>query len=121
MSVDCKGYIGYTITLKENLNHDDFDFFHEFEEKYPEYSDYQNDLKNKPILIIDGMNGLYARLCFIDEILEECWIEGEDYIKLRKPSIPRRIKDELNKIYQLMYDEKLDENQIDYALWFHFV
>ena len=26
MSVSCEAYIGYTVTLKENLNSDDFDF-----------------------------------------------------------------------------------------------
>ena len=38
MSVDCTGYIGYTVTLKRDLDSDDFDFFNDFDDEHKEYS-----------------------------------------------------------------------------------
>ena len=120
MSVDCEAFIGYTITLKEALSHEDFDFFAKFTNKHNEYNQWNHDSKSKVKLYQDGMNGLYARLVYIDEHIEECWITGKDYFPLRSKSIPNDIYDELNKAYKLMYKKDLDKNLIEYSLWFHF-
>ena len=118
MSVNCEAYIGYTVTLKTNLNRDDFDFFEEFEGKHSEYNQY--DCKGKVQFVIDGMWGNYARFVFVDEYIEESWVEGEDYFLLKRVSVvPDNVYEELNKAYNAMYNVDLDKNLIEYALWFH--
>lgn len=120
MSVSCEAYVGYTVTLKEYLSSEDFDFFADFEDEHGEYNLY--DCKGKVLFVVDGMNGDYARFVFVDEHIEECWVVGKDYFPLRSPSaIPDNVYYELNKAYKLMYDKELDKNLIEYALWFQFV
>lgn len=118
MSVRCEQYIGYTITLKTDLKHEDFDFFNEFTEEHMEYNQY--DCKGKVLLVIDGMCGEYARLVFVDNDIKDSWTDGDEYIVLRNSAVPDDIYNELNKAYRLMYDKDLDKDLIEYALWFHF-
>lgn len=120
MSVDCKAYIGYTVTLKESLTDNDFDFFNNFEDEHGEYSQWEFKGKEKVRLIVDGMCGYYARLVFVDEKIEDCWINGKDYFALKYPPIPDDVYEQLNKAYKLMYQKDLDKNMIEYALWFQF-
>ena len=121
MSVSCEAYIGYTVTLKKGLNHEDFDFFGKFTEEYPEYGDYNGEShKDKVTLIVDGMNGCYARLMYVDKHIENCWIEDETEFRLRCENIPDDVYEELNKAYTLMYNKRLDDCLIEYSLWFHF-
>ena len=116
MSVDCTGYVGFTVTLKENLSHDDFNFFGEFSENHSEYNKY--DCKGSAHLVVDGMNGFFARLIFVDEVIRDCMVDGKDYFCLKSPNIPDHVYSELNKAYQLMYGHPLDVKNIEYALWF---
>lgn len=116
MSVDCEAYIGYTVTLKTDLNGEDFDFFGNFSETHTEYNLY--DCKGKVLLVVDGMNGDYARFIFVDEHIENCWIDGKDYFPLKSPSVPNNVYEELNLAYELMYGKELDASLIEYALWF---
>ena len=118
MSVSCEAYVGYTVTLKTNLNSDDFDFFMDFSESHSEYNQYHS--KGKVQLVVDGMCGEYARLVFVDEHIEECWIEGKDYFPLKSLAVPDNVYEELNKAYKTMYGGELDEGLIEYALWFQF-
>lgn len=118
MSVDCEGYIGYTVTLKTDLNGEDFDFFNDFSETHYEYNQYH--CKGKVLLVVDGMCGEFARLVFVDEHIKECWIEGKNYFALKSQNIPDKAYDELNKAYRLMYGQDLDKSLVEYALWFLF-
>lgn len=118
MSITCEAYIGWTVTLKENLNSNDFNFFNEFCEQHDEYCQY--NCKGKVLLSVDGMCGHYARLTYVDEHIEECWIEGKDYFPLKNLIIPDDIYAILNEAYRLLYDKDLDKNLIEYALWFQF-
>ena len=118
MSVSCEAYIGHTVTLKTNLNGKDFDFFDDFMETHGEYNQY--DCKGKVLLVVDGMNGSYARLVYVDEHIEECWVEGKHYFPLKNPAIPDNVYEELNKAYHLMYGKELDKTLVEYALWFGF-
>ena len=118
MSVDCEAFIGYTVTLKKDLKGEDFEFFCSFGDEHPEYNQY--DCKGKVLLVTDGMCGDYARLIFVDEHIEECWIEGKDYYPLKSQSIPDDVYDELNKAYKLVYGKDLDKDLVEYALWFQF-
>lgn len=118
MSVSCEAYIGYTVTLKEALTHDDFDFFVDFEETHSEYNQY--DCEGKVLLCVDGMCGKYARFVFVEEHIKECWIVGKDYFSLKGQSVPDNVYEQLNNAYKLMYNKDLDKAMIDYALWFQF-
>ena len=128
MSVDCEAYIGYTVTLKTNLNSADFNFFNDFEDRHAEYSQWSHkhdedgkyNREGKVLLVIDGMSGHYTRLIFVDEYMERCWVEGKRYFPLKSQSISDDAYEELNKAYQLMYGKELDKDLIEYALWFHF-
>lgn len=121
MSVDCTGYVGYTVTLKRDLNRDDFDFFNDFDDEHEEYSMWEfNKPTEKVRLIIDGMCGEFARLIYVDYKIEDCSIDGKDYFELRNAPIPDDVYDELNRAYRLMYDKDLDKSLIEYALWFLF-
>ena len=118
MSVSCEAYIGYTVPLKKNLNSKDFDFFEDFIINHEEYNQY--DCKGKVLLVVGGMNGMYARFVYVDEHIEECWVEGKDYFPLRNQSIPDNVYEELNKAYKSMYGKDLDKSLVEYALWFDF-
>ena len=122
MSVRCEAFIGYTVTLKTNLKSDDWELIEEFEEKHNEYDFYNyREREGKVLLVVDGMNGLYARFVYVDEHIEECWIDGKDYFPLRSQSVPNDIYEKINKAYRDMYGKDLDKGLIEYALWFRFV
>lgn len=93
-------------------------FFNDFAKEHGEYNQYRS--KGEVQLVVDGMSGDFARLIFVDEKIEECWIEGKDYFALKSPPIPENVYDELNKAYRLMYNKDLDKSLIEYALWFLF-
>jgi hypothetical protein len=122
MSVDCTGYIGYTVTLKRDLDSDDFDFFNDFDDEHSEYSQWEFKKKDKERtrLVVDGMSGDFARLIYVEHKIEDCWVDGKDYFPLRGDHIPEDVYNELNKAYRLMYDKDLDKSLIEYALWFLF-
>ena len=121
VSVDCTGYVGYTVTLKRDLNSDDFDFFNDFEDEHKEYSMWEHKKPTEKVrLVIDGMSGDFARLIFVDEKIEDCWIDGKDYFALRSQAVPDDVYEQLNKAYKLMYSKDLDKSLIEYALWFLF-
>lgn len=120
MSVDCTGYIGYTVTLKEDLKSNDYDFFDDFVDEHKEYSQWGFEGKARVRLVIDGMCGNFARLIFIDDKIEDCYVDGKEYFALRSSAIPNDVYDELNKVYKLMYNKDLDKSLIEYALWFLF-
>jgi hypothetical protein len=121
VSVDCIGYVGYTVTLKRDLNSDDFDFFNDFEDEHKEYSMWEHKKPTEKVrLVIDGMNGDFARLIFVDEKIEDCWIDGKDYFALRSQAVTDDVYEQLNKAYKLMYNKDLDKSLIEYALWFLF-
>ena len=113
MSVDCSLYIGYTVNLKEDLSGDDFDFFNNFD-GYNRFN-----CEGKVILLLDGMNGDYARIIFVDKKIDDIW-ECDDYYKLQKGNIPNEVYDEMNKLYTAMYGKELDKDLIEYGLTVHF-
>lgn len=109
MSVDCSLYIGYTVNLKNDLESEDFKFFHNFDE-YDEFN-YQS----KVLLLVDGMNGHYARIIFVDKKIDDIW-ECDDYYKLQNANIPGEVYSEMNKLYKAMYGKELDKDLIEYGL-----
>ena len=113
MSVDCELYIGYTVNLKNDLKCEDFDFFHNFDE-YDEFN-----CQGKVTLLVDGMNGDYARIIFVDKKINDIW-ECEDYYKFSNGNVPDDVYNEMNKLYKAMYEKELDKELIEYGLTVHF-
>lgn len=118
MSTSCEGYIGFTVTLKENLTSKDFDKYWDFKDAYGEYNLY--DCQGKVSLITDGMNGEFARLIFVDHFISDCWVEGKDYFKLRDVPVPDDVYEKLNEAHMRLNEIPLDKNRIEYALWYLF-
>ena len=103
------------------MNSDDFDFFNDFEDEHKEYSMWEYKKPTEKVrLVIDGMNSDFARLIFVDEKIEDCWIDGKDYFTLRSQAVSDDVYEQLNKAYKLMYNKDLDKSLIEYALWFLF-
>ena len=126
MSVDIEKIKGFTITLKENLTHEDFEFFENVEKKYKEfayrekYSQYGMK-PNQVALVVDGMNGDYARLVYIEKTAEVYDVDYDEiYIPLKQKEITEEIYNEMNECYKMIYGEDLDKDKIEYALWYHF-
>ena len=113
MSVDYKLYIGYTVNLKNDSNYEDFNFFHNFDE-YNEFN-----CEGKVLLLVDGMNGEYARLIFVDKKICDIW-KCDNYYKLQKGDIPDAVYGEMNELYKAMYGKELDKGLIEYGLTVHF-
>lgn len=111
MSVSCEAYIGYTVTLATNLTEEDFEFFNSAEDI---------ELPDRVQIIVDGMCGHYARLIYVDRVLD-CWCDEVEYLPLKcSKEIPTHIFIELNKAYCALYKRLLNKNQIEYALSFHY-
>ena len=113
MSVDCELYIGYTVNLKENLKGEDFDFFCDFNQY--DHFDCEGEVK----LLVDGMNGEYARLIFVNKQILDIW-ECDNYYKLQVETIPDNVYSALNEAYKTMYGKELDKDLIEYGLTVHF-
>lgn len=122
MSIIIEKIKGFTITLKENLSHDDFEFFNSLEDEYEEFKYggeyYDYPLKDdKVALIVDGMSSEYARLVYIESVNKVCDIDQE-YLLLKEKEIPSEVYERLNKAYQMIYNKPLDKSKIEYALWY---
>lgn len=109
MSVSCEAYVGYTVTLKTDLTDEDFDFFYGVEDI---------DCPARIQIIIDGMCGHYARLIYVDKILD-CWVDDASYFALRSPEVNDEIYEALNQVYKTLYNKDLEREHIEYALSFH--
>lgn len=125
MSVDIERIIGFTVKLKEDLSHNDFEFFENVEEKHKEFAyggeNSQFNMKSNAVaLVVDGMNGNYARLVYVENVkrVYDAYDE-EPYTLLRPIEVPEDIYNELNMAYQKIYDIPLDKKLIEYALWYH--
>jgi hypothetical protein len=130
MSVDCRIVVGLTIDLfDKELSFEDFDRIHKFIEEHPELDEYDyryDEREGKPLLISDGMNGDFARLVWVDKIIEPGMLgESNEYIKL---SMPAGIGDqyfitqhicELIRYWEEFTGKEYDFNNsiVDYAMW----
>lgn len=124
MSIRIEKIKGFTVTLKENLSHEDFKFFNSLEDKHKEFDYggeyYDHPLKNgKVALIVDGMCSEYARLVYIEKV-QEVYVDNDgEYLLLKEKEVPSEVYDSLNKAYQMIYNEPLDKSKIEYALWYY--
>lgn len=107
MSVECDMYIGFTVELYDKL---DYEFIDKF-----------NDIDRNVQIIQDGMNEDYTRLIYIDEHITEMESAERSYIKLRQPdsAVYEDIIYKLKERYKEISPEPLENDEIEYALWFH--
>lgn len=123
MSITIEKIKGFTVNLKKDLTHEDFEFFNALEDKYEEF-DYGGEYYDHPLkddkvaLIVDGMSAEYARLVYIESVNEVC-NRNQEYLQLKEKEIPNEAYDNLNKAYQMIYNEPLDKSKIEYALWYY--
>lgn len=120
MSVSCEQFVGYTLTVKTKLNSQDFEHFEQFLRNHPEYGKLA---EAKIALIVDGMNGLYARFIYIDNHVSGLQVVDDDidYTTLSRVEAPDEVYNEMQKAYNLLYAKPLDNSlKIEYAVWFHY-
>lgn len=117
MSIRCEQFIGYTVEVKNKLTHTDFDKYHDFIEKHPEY----NKIKSKATaLVADGMNGEYIRLIYINEHSEVPPDDDYTDITVAEGVLPTiNIVRQLSLAYELFTNEELNTDDIKYRLWYH--
>ena len=78
------------------------------------------ELPDRVQIIVDGMCGHYARLIYVDKILD-CWCDDAEYFALKcSEEIPDKIFRDLNKAYCALYRKLLNKSQVEYALSFHY-
>lgn len=115
MGIETDIYIGFTIGLELN-EQKDYEFYRKIVDEYPELDKYNS----KVHLVIDGMNGDYARLIFIEKKIDGCYCDELDYFKVNHNiEIPEEIYSELNKYYKVIMGDELSRDKIDYAIWAH--
>lgn len=107
MSVECDMYIGFTVKLSNSL---DYDFINKF-----------NEVDSRIQIIDDGMNGSYTRLIYIDKHITDILAGEQDYIKLRQPdfAVYDDIISKLKERYKEISPIPLENDEINYALWYH--
>ena len=111
MSVSVDKYFGWTIDLKTDLNCNDFDFYHKFIDKHPNLDQWKNCMPNEIKLILDGMNGLFARLVYVLSVsYDVAWVDEDNDIlndTLKENIVPENIFKELNTIYTQLTGQEL--------------
>lgn len=113
MSVSCELLVGYTVTLQTDLTNEDFEKYNDFIENNIQYD---NNSQSGVQLIVDGMNGDYARLIYIDSRCDVEDIEDIDYKKLNTELSGEKYE-ALNKAYKALTGETLAISEIEYAVW----
>lgn len=127
MSVSVDQYFGWTIELKTDLTRTDFDFYEQVKEKYPELSIYsnphitENNAINQIKLVVDGMNGLFARLIYIKSFTEDViWVDEDNDNKnatLEDIKVPDDIFDNLKEVYKNITNQELFHRQVKLKEW----
>lgn len=116
MSVEWKAYLGYTVNVKNNISNEDFEIYDAFLNEHPEYNRY--DAENRVSLVVDGMNGQYARLIFALKTFDDAW-EG-DYYKIYGQTAFEPVYSQLTEAYHLLTGNLLDPTAVELALWFNY-
>ncbi len=122
MSVDVDKYFGWTIELKKDLESKDFDFYHKIIEKNPNLNQYgKGAFPNEIKLVIDGMNGLFARLIYILSVQYDIsWVDEDNHIlneTLKNNVAPENVFNELNEIYIKITGKELQHDQVNLKEW----
>lgn len=105
MSVSVDKYFGWTIDLKTDLN----------------CNDWKNCMPNEIKLILDGMNGLFARLVYVLSVsYDVAWVDEDNDIlndTLKENIVPENIFKELNTIYTQLTGQELQKEKVKLKEW----
>lgn len=122
MSVDSRIFIGWTVELETKLKHEHYrklDNFIETHEELDEYM-YPDEKKlGKTLIIVDGMNGDFARLVKVDKFKDNSSLgDGHEFSELGHSF---KIDDETLETFKTIYreykGEELDPANVKYAIW----
>ena len=122
MSVSVDKYFGWTIELKNELEHDDYDIYNDFVDKYQSLNQYGKaampcDIK----LVTNGMSGLFARMIYILSVSYDVpWVEEDNDTlnqSLKEKVVPENIFNELSDIYKKLVGEELKKEQVFLKEW----
>lgn len=114
MSISVDKYFGWTIELKTDLNCHDFDFYQKFIDKHP-------DLDHEIKLVLDGMNGTFARLVYVLSVsYDVAWVDEDNDVlndTLKENIVPENIYKELNTIYMQLTGQELQKEKVKLKEW----
>ena len=121
MSISVDKYFGWTIDLKTNLDCNDFDFYDEFTNKHPDLEEGDNCMPNKIKLVVDGMNGSFARLIYVlSASYDVAWVDEDNAIlndTLKENIVPENIYKELNTVYRQLTGRELQKEEVKLKEW----
>lgn len=123
MSVRCEQFIGYTLTIKENLTSADFEQLNDFLTKHPEYE--TNKRTGQVALVVDGMSGHYARLVYVEKHINfDNDVEtDETYCKLSNEKPDYDVYSAITQVYEELFGTPfgfVNANRIEHAMWLHY-
>lgn len=88
-------------------------FYHKFIDKHPNLDQWKNCMPNEIKLILDGMNGLFARLVYVLSVsYDVAWVDEDNDIlndTLKENIVPENIFKELNTIYTQLTGQELQK------------
>lgn len=123
MSVSCEMYTGLTIEVFTDLTSVDWEVIHAFEDKYPKLDKYNHQYPNyegKLLLISDGMNGDFCRLCWVDKYKDDISFgSGNNIVELPMPGGPDYATKKvlMKEYYEELTGEPFPANKLKYAMW----
>lgn len=121
MSISVNRYFGWTIDLKTNLDCNDFDFYDEFINKHPDLEERGNCMPNKIKLVLDGMNGTFARLVYVLAVsYDVAWVDEDNDIlndNLKENVVPENVLKELNTVYMQLTGQELQKENVKLKEW----
>lgn len=121
MSISVNRYFGWTIDLKTNLDCNDFDFYDEFINKHPDLEERGNCMPNKIKLVLDGMNGTFARLVYVLAVsYDVAWVDEDNDIlndNLKENVVPENVFKELNTVYRQLTGQELQKENVKLKEW----
>lgn len=124
MSVNMTHYFGIGIKLTDG-EIEDYDPFHDLEDKYPECSEYQFirnsiDTKSNIRIIVDGMNGMYSYLIYLikETGYENIW-DSECTADFSIDSLDIDDMNKLKEIYKEFTGSELSDSDLKIISLFH--
>ena len=122
MSVYSRIFIGPTLEIATRLSYADFRKCDAFIEKHPELDEYaynlSQDAVGKLVLIVDGMNGHYARLVYIDKCTYNAHQSHTSQVtELSMPQIDDELLKRMKALYEEYTGQEMKDGQIKYAIW----
>ena len=109
------GYIDHNITIKIIENNKKIKKFH------PDLEEEGNCMPNKIKLVLDGMNGTFARLVYVLAVsYDVAWVDEDNDIlndNLKENVVPENVFKELNTVYMQLTGQELQKENVKLKEW----